>query len=97
MLPCAVNKALDNACHRCHGVAPANGAPMSLVVLDDFHRNSIVKPQLPIYQKALKRMDGSASPVMPPGGMITDADKKTLIDWLTAGALAATSSDATCP
>lgn len=93
-VPCAVSKALANACHSCHGPVPTNGAPMPLVVLADFHTLSVAgKPKVPKYQLALMRIDGSRSPLMPPGGAITEQDKKTLIDWLSDGALATT---ATC-
>jgi hypothetical protein len=44
------------------------------------------------------RMNGSRNPPMPPATQpITDADKKTLIDWLSAGAPAASASEAACP
>lgn len=96
MLPCTVFMALANACHRCHGQEPANGAPMSLIAFEDFQRRSIVKPRPLIYEAALMRMNGTAIPVMPPGGMITAEDKKTLLDWLGSGAPAANGGNA-CP
>jgi hypothetical protein len=97
-LPCTVAEALARACHKCHGPKPANGAPMSLVVPADFQRLRITKPRIPNYQNALMRLDGSAQPQMPPtGSEITNEDKTTLIDWLSSGAPAASSSAAACP
>lgn len=86
--------ALATNCHSCHGPVPANGAPMSLTTWDDFQRPSIVRPKPPMHEVARMRIDGSRQPLMPPGGTISDADKKTLLDWLTAGALAADSGSA---
>ena len=87
-VPCEVSRALANGCHRCHGPVPANGAPMSLVTLEDFQALSVGgKPRVPKYQVALARMNGSKSPPMPPAtSPISDEDKQTLIDWLSEGA-----------
>jgi hypothetical protein len=86
-----VSKALANACHKCHGPVPANGAPMSLVTLDDFQALTVGgRPRIPKYQAALMRMNGTKNPPMPPASTpISDADKKTLIDWLSQDAPAA--------
>lgn len=98
MLPCEVTEALARSCHRCHGPAPANGAPMSLVVPADFERLRITRPRIPMSEWALMRMDGSASPPMPPADSpITDDDKATLIDWLSRGAPAAAADMMACP
>lgn len=86
-----MTKALANACHRCHGPVPANGAPMPLVTIADFRVLSIQTPKVPKSQLALLRMNGSRNPPMPPASSpITDQDKKTLIDWLSDGAPEAT-------
>lgn len=83
-VPCDVSKALAAGCHRCHGTVPANGAPMSLVTLEDFQSLTVGgKPRVPKWQAALNRMNGTKSPPMPPAtSPITDEDKQTLIDWL---------------
>ena len=83
-VPCEVSKALAAACQRCHGTVPANGAPMSLVTLEDFQTLTVGgKPRVPKWQAALNRMNGTKSPPMPPAtSPITDEDKQTLIDWL---------------
>lgn len=94
MIPCAVWQALARACHSCHGAVPANGAPMSLIAQSDFQRMTIVRPRPPIYEVARMRVDGSRLPLMPPDGMITAEDKKTVLDWLNSSAPAATSGDA---
>jgi hypothetical protein len=95
-----VSRALERNCHLCHGTVPANGAPMSLVTLEDFHGMSLSsrsKPSIPKYEQALMRMDGSRNPPMPPARVaITEADKTLLIDWLGNGALAATGEEASC-
>lgn len=90
-LPCAVYMALAHACYRCHGEVPANGAPMSLTTWEDFQRRTIVRPKPLMYEAARMRIDGSRQPLMPPGGAITAADKKVLLDWLSSGAPAADS------
>lgn len=79
---------------------PANGAPMSLVTVDDFHKKSVAtrsSPSIPKYEQALMRMNGAKSPPMPPAGSaLTEEDKTTLIDWLADGAPAASGDDASC-
>jgi hypothetical protein len=87
-VPCEVSKALAAACHRCHGVVPVNGAPMSLVTLEDFQILTVGgKPRVPKYEAALARMNGTKGPPMPPAtSPITEQDKQTLIDWLSQGA-----------
>jgi hypothetical protein len=83
-VPCEVSKALAAACQRCHGTVPANGAPMSLVTLEDFQTLTVGgKPRVPKWQAALNRMNGTKSPPMPPAtSPITDEHKQTLLDWL---------------
>ncbi|HKU39337.1 MAG TPA: hypothetical protein VJR89_14345 [Polyangiales bacterium] len=97
-IPCDVYKALARACHRCHGPVPTNGAPMELVKIEDFRVLSVQnKPKIPKSELALLRMNGSRNPPMPPtNSPITDEDKKTLIDWLSAGAPEATSNEGPC-
>ena len=92
-IPCPVIEALTNACYRCHGPMPINGAPMALTAWEDFQRNSIVKPKPPLYEVARMRIDGSRMPLMPPGGAIAPEDKKTLLDWLGNKAPAATTDE----
>jgi len=83
-VPCEVSKALAAACQRCHGTVPANGAPMSLVTLEDFQVLTVGgKPRVPKWQAALNCMNGTKGPPMPPAtSPITDEQKQTLIDWL---------------
>lgn len=71
---------------------------MPLVTLQDFMVLSVGgKPRVPKYQLALARMDGSKGPPMPPAtSPISEADKKTLIDWLSSGAPAARSDASAC-
>jgi hypothetical protein len=94
-LPCAVSKALVKNCQSCHGAQLVGGAPMSLVTFADFKKPAVTKPLLTVQQLALMRINDTAAP-MPPGGVIAADDKKTLSDWLTAGAPAAASSEDTC-
>jgi hypothetical protein len=72
---------------------------MALVKTADFQVLSVGKPKIPKYELARMRIDGSRRPPMPPDGWpLTDPDKQTLIEWLSAGAPAATGEDASnCP
>ena len=73
MIPCAVN-AVYVVCHNCHSDPPSNGAPFPLVTLAQHQSN-----------KQMEISDVSSG-VMPAGIPISDAAKKTIVDWLLAGA-----------
>jgi hypothetical protein len=93
-LPCSVTKALVTNCQKCHGAQLVGGAPMSLLTYADFKKMAVTKPALTVQALALMRLNDAAAP-MPPGGMISAEDKKTLTDWLSAGAPTAATGD-TC-
>jgi hypothetical protein len=94
-LPCAVSKTLVSKCQSCHGAMLVGGAPMSLVTFADFKKPAVTQPTLTVGQLALMRLNDTAKP-MPPGGTISADEKKTLTDWLSAGAPAAAASEDTC-
>jgi hypothetical protein len=94
-LPCAVSKALIANCQQCHGAQQIGGAPMPLVTYSDVKKMAVTKPSMTVQQLALTRMNDVAMP-MPPGGKISAADKKTLTDWLSAGATPAPASEPSC-
>ena len=73
MIPCAVN-AVYVVCHNCHADPPSNGAPFPLVTLAQHQSN-----------KQMEISDVSSG-VMPAGIPLSDAAKKTIVDWLLAGA-----------
>jgi len=60
---------------------------MSLVTAEDFQKPAVTQPTLKVRELALMRMQDEAKP-MPPGAAIADADKSTIMDWLSAGAVA---------
>jgi Copper type II ascorbate-dependent monooxygenase, C-terminal domain len=94
-LPCAVSNALVMNCQKCHGSTTAFGAPMSLVTYADLQKPAVSNASKKVYEMAVTRLADKANP-MPPGGMISDADRATLTTWFSAGAPAAAGSESTC-
>jgi hypothetical protein len=70
-------------------------APMSLVTYADIKKMAVTKPTQTVQQLMLTRINDSAAP-MPPGGMISAADKAILNDWLSSGAPPALPSEVAC-
>jgi hypothetical protein len=68
---------------------------MSLVSYADLTAPAKTDASLKVYQKALMRLNDAANP-MPPGGMISAADKQTLTTWLSGGAQPAAADAVTC-
>lgn len=85
-LPCDVGKVLASKCQACHASAPKAGAGTALVTWDDLQKPgpgaSSGKKVRELVKERIHAVDG----VMPPGGGMAPADKKTLDDWLAAGA-----------
>ena len=86
-VPCAVKKAVTKNCQSCHGTTPIGGAPMPLMTAEDFQAPAVTQPNLKVHELSLQRMRDEARP-MPPGAAIEEADKRTIMDWLSAGAVA---------
>ncbi|MET0391417.1 MAG: hypothetical protein ABW321_35915 [Polyangiales bacterium] len=84
-MPCAVATAVVANCQKCHGAAPAFGAPMPLVTYADLMAPSKTDPSITVAQASLKRLKDTQAP-MPPSGEISGDDKQTLATWLEGGA-----------
>jgi hypothetical protein len=94
-LPCDASAALATHCQKCHGSPPIGGAPMPLLTVQDLQRPAATQPSMKVYELALMRLDDAARP-MPPGGELADPARKTLRDWLVAGAPPAPPTAAEC-
>ena len=86
-IPCEAKAVIAGNCQQCHGAAPMFGAPMPLAGVEDFHKPAPSDKSKKVHELALLRMNDAARP-MPPGNAMQATAKKTLTDWLAAGALA---------
>lgn len=86
-LPCDVDEVLASKCRRCHTQPPRHSAPVQLLRWDDLHadRNGV-----PVYQHVGRVVASGYMPFAimanPPIQRLTEAEKQTLLDWVTAGA-----------
>jgi hypothetical protein len=86
-LPCEVDKVLDASCRACHARPPKFGAPMPLVTWEDLDAPSPSDPRQKVRDRVLVRIADDTSPMpQPPNPRLGDADRKTLGDWVAAGA-----------
>lgn len=86
-IPCDVFAVLHDNCHSCHTDPPVNGAPIPLLTYAD--TQALFRPGKAVFQQMYDQLQSEASPRMPLGGTLTDAEQKTLDDWLLACAPAA--------
>ncbi|MET0282918.1 MAG: hypothetical protein ABW352_00550 [Polyangiales bacterium] len=91
-MPCEVKTILDSKCGTCHGDTPSGGAPVSLSELSAFQGKALNGEAM--YKRVLERLADTKAP-MPPVSreQLSEAEKKTLGDWLNAKAPA---SEQTC-
>lgn len=95
--PCEVEKVLARSCRRCHWQPREYDAPFSLLTWDDTRGTRTGKP---IFELMKKQVSADLMPPVlevvadPPVEALTAEQKKTLLDWLEAGA---EKSDETCP
>jgi Copper type II ascorbate-dependent monooxygenase, C-terminal domain/Copper type II ascorbate-dependent monooxygenase, N-terminal domain len=97
-LPCAMGTVLANSCWYCHGKTLSFGAPMSLLNAADFKANGKLTPTASVGALTLARMNDAANP-MPPTyhpNQLSDADKKTLTDWVNAGMATRSADETAC-
>lgn len=89
-LPCDVSQVLQTHCLRCHGNPPA-GAPITLASYQALNASSMVDSTKRVAERALLRMQDSASP-MPPGAgpTVGAAEVDVVRTWVTAGMPAGT-------
>ena len=78
--PCAVFDVINRNCRPCHQNPPMQGAPFPLMTFEN--TQAPYNATLKIYQRMNVQIRPGAIPRMPLGGMLTDADLKTLGDWL---------------
>lgn len=94
-LPCAVTNVVRERCGACHGATPAGGAPMSLLTHQDFHKPSVTRPELKVFELSRQRLVDVARP-MPPSGALVASELSALDGWLAAGAAAGGVGDEGC-
>ncbi|HWA73188.1 MAG TPA: hypothetical protein VG937_12655 [Polyangiaceae bacterium] len=86
-LPCDVDDVLARKCRRCHAIPPRHGAPFPLFTWTDLQA---MRSSQPIYEVVARVVQTGYMPYRipanPPVEPLTDAEKKTLLDWVAAGA-----------
>lgn len=83
-LPCDVAAIVARDCASCHGAAPKNGAPMSLVTADAFRAKSTAVTGGTNGDRAVLRMKDAANP-MPPYGALSASDVAVVEAWVSGG------------
>jgi cytochrome c553 len=81
-LPCAVSEVLSATCQTCHSSTPKSGASTALVTWDDLQKDYRGKK---LYEAVKDRIHAEAGR-MPPAARLTDAQVKSIDDWVAAGA-----------
>lgn len=86
-LPCDVDDVLARKCRRCHTTPARNGAPFPLYTWTELQ---MPRSSQPLYQHIARVVQSGYMPYRipanPPVEPLTDAEKKTLLDWVSAGA-----------
>jgi hypothetical protein len=86
-LPCDVDEVLANKCRRCHGIPPRHSAPFPLYTHEHL---TMPRGSEQIYEYVGRVVASGFMPYRieanPPIELLTDAEKKTLLDWVGAGA-----------
>ena len=86
-LPCDVDKVLADNCRKCHAAPPQFGSPMPLVTWDDLHAPAKSGGGRKVHELVIERIANDAEPMPPaPNARLSEADRKTLTDWVQAGA-----------
>ena len=86
-LPCDVDEVLARKCRRCHTQPPRHSAPVQLLRWEDTQAD---RNGAPVFQHLGRAVASGFMPYLimanPPIERLTDAEKKTLLDWVAAGA-----------
>jgi hypothetical protein len=86
-LPCEVSQILASNCQSCHGVTPANGAPMSMVTWNDLTAPARSDMSHKVFELVTMRIVDRARPMPPdPTKRLSDTAIATLQAWAAAGA-----------
>jgi uncharacterized membrane protein len=86
-LPCAVDDVFAAKCRRCHTVPTRHGAPFVFLTWEDTRQDRQGQPLVNVIARAVKsgfmpyRIEAN-----PPVQPLTEAEKKTILDWVDAGA-----------
>lgn len=86
-LPCNVDAVFAAKCRRCHTVPTRHGAPLVFLTWDDTRQDRLGQPLYSVIGRAVRtgfmpyRVEAN-----PPVQPLTDEEKKTILDWVDAGA-----------
>jgi len=86
--PCAVGAIIETRCQRCHQDPPQNGAPFPLLTWSDTRAEQDFGL---VYELMLPAIESDYMPLTeleldPPVEPLSSVEKRTLLDWLEAGA-----------
>ncbi len=95
ILPCDVSKIMVKSCQTCHGAKPIGGAPMPLVIFEDFQKPASTQPTKKVYQLVQERVHDKNKP-MPPIEMLSASELAAIDAWVKGGALTGVAADAMC-
>lgn len=88
---CDVLPVAQAKCQACHGAQTKAGAPMSLVVHEDFTKPSVVDPSRTVAEAIKLRIHDTQRPMPPATAMaLSPAELATIDAWIDGGALAPT-------
>jgi len=89
--PVVVDTVLEIKCRRCHTDPPQNGAPFHLLTWEQSQKARQPGYNMPIWKVLGNAVRTGFMPdrrvtLVPPVEPLTEAEKKTLLDWVEAGA-----------
>lgn len=86
-LPCDVDDVLARKCRRCHATPPRHNAPFPLFT---WAETQALRSSEPLYRYIGRVVQSGFMPLQlpanPPIEPLTEGEKKTLLDWVSAGA-----------
>lgn len=86
-LPCKVDDVFASKCRRCHTIPTRHGAPFVFFTWEDTRQDRAGQPLYAVIGRAVRtnfmpyRVEAN-----PPVQQLTDEEKKTVLDWVDAGA-----------
>jgi len=82
-----VQNTLLMRCAGCHGNPPTQGATLPLMTVEDFRRDSLMSPGIPLYVDAAERMLDNGLRQMPPSGatQLAPDEQQALLAWARGG------------
>lgn len=80
-IPCAPRAVLEAVCQNCHTDPPRNGAPFSQQTYQDIDSDLDGEP---VYLRMKQAIEEGRMPLDP--YTLTDAQRSTLLEWLSQGA-----------